>query len=293
MRFRPLAEADIAMAAGWSDDLGLRVDRWRDAHTRSAVAVDAGDRVVAVGMMWTSRMHGNAYWLDVAVVPDRRREGLGTTMVHHLASLRHENLPLKNRGFEGDVGLAFADALGARTVQVVPPFTVSVSRRHSLSALGQHWRGSLVSASALSVQDVETANAETYEWTHEHWSPVGPGFASAVNDGLWEDLNIEATVFALDEAGQIAASAMVYAEDERPLIVTETTSREQQLGEAAVAACVHEALSRLAARGVDEIDFDGHVSDPHFMPALARLSPTGRWFRLFELVPDEAIRRTV
>jgi len=42
-------------------------------------------------------------------------------------------------------------------------------------------------------------------------------------------------------------------------------------------------MSVLAHRGLATADFDGHVSDPHFLPALSRLQPSGRWFRLVEI----------
>ena len=39
----------------------------------------------------------------------------------------------------------------------------------------------------------------------------------------------------------------------------------------------------LAARGETDVVFDGHVSDPHFLPVWTRLGPTGRWFHLVEV----------
>lgn len=54
-------------------------------------------------------------------------------------------------------------------------------------------------------------------------------------------------------------------------------------GEHLVEACVRRSLDVLAQRGIADVEFDGHVSDPHFLPVLARLQPTGRWFRLVEI----------
>ena len=42
----------------------------------------------------------------------------------------------------------------------------------------------------------------------------------------------------------------------------------------------------LADRGTDVAEFDGHVSDPHFLPVWTRLSPDGRWFHLVEVPAD-------
>ena len=46
------------------------------------------------------------------------------------------------------------------------------------------------------------------------------------------------------------------------------------------------SLEVLADRGTDVAEFDGHVSDPHFLPVWTRLSPDGRWFHLVEVPAD-------
>ena len=53
-----------------------------------------------------------------------------------------------------------------------------------------------------------------------------------------------------------------------------------------VADEVRRSLEVLADRGTDVAEFDGHVSDPHFLPVWTRLSPDGRWFHLVEVPAD-------
>lgn len=199
-------------------------------------------------------------------------------MLAHLATLRHAELPFMARGFVDSEELAFADGLGARTIQVVPPARIATRHRAKLRALD-----SIVAATEVPRADIEAANAETYEWIHAAWSPVGPGFANALNEDLWDELDPEATSVALDAQGRILGMAMGYQDSDPPVVTAETVQMGQVGGERLVEACIRRTLDVYAGRGVDEVEFDGHVTDPHLMPVWARLRPDGRWFRLVEV----------
>lgn len=279
MIFRPLTQADLDSAPVWFDAIELRADRWRDVHTRSAVTVLDG-AIVAVGLIWTSRVHGDRYWCDLVVDPGRRRRGIGSAMLEHLIALRASDLALMTRGFVDDSRLCFADTVGARTIQIVPPSRVLTEHRTALRPVAGIRAGDEVAWG-----DLLAANAATYEWTHASWSPVCGDFAEALSEDLEDELDLEATSVAIDVDGQIRAIAMVYRDSEPPIITAETVHPGDPEGERLVEAVVRRALDILAARGILEVDFDGHVTDPHLMPVWARLSPSGRWFRLVELNP--------
>lgn len=241
------------------------------------MAVDGGE-IVAAGAIWLSRVHDDRFWLEVVVDPERRRRGVGTALTRHLSTLRSRDLPFMARGYVGDDALFFADALGARTIQTVPPSRVALDRRTSLRA---HPRVQPLAGADRS--HVEASYAELYRWTHEDWSPVRDGFAGALTDGLWDELDVDASALAVDDSGRILALALTYLDSDPALIVAETTSREQSDGEHLVEGCIRRAMTILAQRGQTMVDFDGHVSDPHFLPALSHLQPSGRWFRLVEI----------
>ena len=76
---------------------------------------------------------------------------------------------------------------------------------------------------------------------------------------------------------------MVYRDSDRPIVTAETVSPHTPDRDRFVEGCVRRALDVLAARGVTDVEFDGHVSDPHFLPVWTRLHPTGRWFHLMEV----------
>ena len=46
---------------------------------------------------------------------------------------------------------------------------------------------------------------------------------------------------------------------------------------------IRRSLDVLAERGIEAVEFDGHVSDPHLLPVWTRLEPSGRWFHLVEV----------
>lgn len=278
MRFRPLTATDIAEGPRWLGAIALRPDRWRDDDTRSAVSVDSDGRMLAAGILWRSRAHDGHYWADVVVAPGRRRQGIGTAMVGHLASLRNTPRPFVTRGYADEPRLAFAYALGGRARQTVPPADVDTANRTVLRPMPGVATGADVSLDAL-----RAANASFYRWIHEGWSPVGPEFAAVVNDGLEDDLDCDATAVALDTHGRIRALALVYRDDDAPVVCAETVERDEPDGERLVESCLRAALDVLAGRGIQRVTFDGHVTDPHLMPNWAKLAPSGRWFLLVEV----------
>lgn len=277
----PLSPHLIDRAPDWLRTLPLRPDRWRNDQTRAFALVESGD-MIAGGMMWTSRVHDGRYWFEIAVDPDRRGRGLGRTMFQHLATERAAALPFIARGFVDEDRVSFVRALGARTIQVVPPAEIHVSARTALRPDARA-RG----ADSVPWDDVARANADVYEWTHADWSPVAPGFADALNEGLADDLDREASSVAVVD-GRIVANCMVYRDSRPPVVTAEAIAARYPEGEALVEGCVRRSLDHLAERGVRKVEFDGHVSDPHFLPVWTRLSPTGRWFHLLEVDPRAA-----
>lgn len=278
---RPLVQADLDGGPSWFSEIELRSDGWRDEHTRSLIAL-VDDVPVAAGLIWTSRVHGDRYRVSVVVDPDQRRQGIGTRLVVELAQLRAEPLLLMSRGFVGTPELAFADALGARTIQVVPPTDVAVAHRDRLREATLE----TTSGSAVGLEDLGAAWASAYEWSHADWSPTAPDFAIALLEGFAEDVDLEATSVVLDGGGSVTALCVAFSDGETPVLCGETVAREMPDGERLVESCLRRTLDVLGGRGVTAVEMDGHVSDPHWLPAWIRLAPTGAWFRLVEMDPE-------
>ncbi|MBN9178012.1 MAG: GNAT family N-acetyltransferase [Microbacterium sp.] len=281
MEFAALTQTDIDSAADWMREIPLRADRWRDNDTRSVIATESG-ATIAAGIMWTTRVHGDRYWCEIAVAPGHRRRGVGRAVFDHLRTRRARDLGFMARGYVGDDHVAFARALGAHTIQVVPPSAVAVAHRTLLSP-----HPSVASAAERSWGELAAHNAEVYAWTHAAWSPVGPGFADALNADLIDELDVEASSVAIVR-DRIVANCLVYRDSSRPVVTAETAAASTPDGERLVEGCVRRSLDVLAGRGITEAEFDGHVSDPHFLPVWTRLSPTGRWFHLLEIPAQRA-----
>lgn len=278
MDFAPLSQIDIDQAPTWMRSIPLRPDRWRDAHTRAVLGME-GDDSVAVGIIWTSRVHGDRYLFEIAVHPEWRGRGYGRDMFERLSELRASDIPFMARGYADDERMSFVRALGARTVQIVPPARIETSRRDSLRN-----HPAVRGASRVTWDEICAANAEVYLWTHATWNPVGQQFASALNENLGDELDLDATSVAIID-DRIAANCMVYNDSIPPILTAETVDRGTANGEQLVEGCVRRSLDILASRGITEVEFDGHVTDTHFLPIWTRLSPGGQWFHLVEVDP--------
>lgn len=280
MFFRPLVQVDLDSGPSWFSSIELRADGWRDRHTRSLIALDGGVPVAA-GLIWTSRVHGDRYWVAAVVDPERRRQGIGTALVGELARLRAEPLRFMTRGFVDAPALAFADALGARTIQIVPPMDVAVARRDALREVTPD----TVAGSAVGLEGLGAAWASAYAWSHADWSPTAPDFADALLEGFGDEVDLEATSVELDGGGSVVALCVAFTGGDVPVLCGETTERDTLNGERLVESCLRRTLDVLAERGVSAVEMDGHVSDPHWLSAWIRLQPTGTWFRLVEIDP--------
>lgn len=278
MPSRPLTPADIDTAPDWMREIPLRPDGWRDGHTRSVIEADAAG-IFAVGILWTSRVHTDRFWFEIAVDPARRRRGAGRRMFAQLTRLRADDLPFISRGYVDEERVAFIRALGGRVIQVVPPAQIATAQRTLLRA-----HSAVGGAAGVDDAALRAANAATYAWTHATWSPVAADFADALNEDLADELDLDASSVAVRD-GAVVALCLVYRDTTPPVVTAETTARHTPDGEHLVEGCVRRSLDVLAARGVREVEFDGHVSDPHLLPVWTRLQPTGRWFHLFEVAP--------
>ncbi|MEJ7649925.1 MAG: GNAT family N-acetyltransferase [Nakamurella sp.] len=254
-------------------------DRWRDLSTRSLL-MDSDGAPVAAGMIWTSTVHRTRYWTSIFVAPQFRRRGFGGALMTALSEVRESPLPLKWRGNDGSIAMVFADGIGASTVQVVPPRTVLTDNAGLLRSETR-----TVDGTVTGIDEAAAAWVDLYRWTHELWSPMAVGSDAAVLSDFRADIDLGASRFTQDEDGRITAGAFAFRSGSEWEVCAETRSSNQHRGEQLVASCVAGSLRSLADTGVHSVDFDGHVSDQHFLPVLSRLRPTGSWFRIVEWRP--------
>lgn len=274
----PLTAEDLPELPSWAAEISPRPDRWRDEDTRSlAVRLPGRTSPVALGQVWVSTLHPGHHWVEVVVDPDLRRQGWGRWLVCELAALRRTLTPLRCRGFMDSPRWLFARALGASTVQLVPPVQIRTDNRARL-----HPDDRVIPAAACSPAALEAAWVAMYAWTHQGWADLAADAGPALADGLVADLDLEASSVVVGDDGQICALAYVF-DDQPPTICAETTGSDVPRGEHLVGACLRRSLDQLAGRGLDLVEFDGHVTDRHLLPNWTGLSPQGPWFTIMHL----------
>lgn len=166
--------------------------------------MDSGT-LLAAGIIWTSRVHRSRYLAHVVVAPASRRQGIGRAMMSALADVRASSLPLTCGGDTDSTELAFADALGARTIQVVPPRTVLTADAGLI-----HSGVSAVDGTAVGLGEVGRAWVDVYRWTHESWAPVIADAEAALVSDLEIDIDLAHSRFVRGEDGRITAGAFVF-----------------------------------------------------------------------------------
>lgn len=275
---RPLStvEIDAAPTGITTDD--LLPDRWRDNSTRAAGGWLNGE-LVAVGRIYTSRIHASRYWTDIDVAPDHRGRGHGRQMVDHLAGLRAEPKPLCTRGYVSSETIRFAKHLGASPYQTCPPQQVPTMAFAHLAA------GTTRTVSGAAVDRAELGRAwvDTYDWVHASWAPVRPGSEHLIRAELSD---VDLTHTRVVATPTIRAAAYVFADPTGTVVVAECRTATEPGGLDLLRACVRDSLSSLAAAGITEVAFDGHDTDPHFRRLLDELPATGEAFELLEWDPS-------
>ena len=272
---RLATDRDVVAAPDWLGGVDLRPDRWRDDATRAVVGLENG-MVVAVGRIFTSRVHDDRYRVEIMVAPQCRRRGYGRSIAGSLSDLRADSKPLCSRGFVSSASARFARRLGAHAYQTCPPERVLTRDGSRLV------RSNVPTVRGVDVvpDEVRAAWTEIYEWMHADWAPVAPGFEVPLLAEFADELDLVHTRVVRE--GHIRAAAFVFADTPEPVVVAECRTRHEPDGLMLLRACVRDALLSLAEDGVGAITFDGHDTDPHFRPLLDELPVTGEAFELLE-----------
>lgn len=278
MKVRPATALDVAAAPKWLDGVDLRPDGWRDRWTRAVVGVDiVTDAPLAVGRIFTDRVHDGRFWTEIVVAPHLRRRGHGTRIARHLATLRPDLRPMCDRGFVGSERTLFCRSLGARPYQTCPPGHVLTTDAASLAASTsvRTQRGVDVG-----IAELRKAWVDLYTWMHEDWSPVAALFQEPLlND--FEDVDLVHTRVVVAD-GEVRAGAFVFPDEPAPGVVAECRTRTEPHGLPLLRACVRDSLLALSASDIKVVDFDGHDADPHFRPLLREIPASGDPFELLE-----------
>lgn len=250
-------------------------DFTRDKHTRCLLAYH-DEELAGIVAWWTARAHHTHYELQLAVAPHLRRQGIGTALYQQARAQASAPLPFFMRDYLGEPTLYFADSLGARTLQLVPPATMPTA---SAQNLREH--ASVRSAQSVSYHEFEQAYVDFYEWTHASWSPVSGDHRPVLARYAAEAYNDYSSVAVAKDRGVLAVIAVFPGST--PELCVELTEPSHSQGELLLEACLRRSLHKLAAAGHSTVEADGHISDPHLFPAWLKTETAGRWYRLVEI----------
>lgn len=244
---------------------------------RTLVATMPGDNrsVVGAASIIRNRLHPSHYVGGVEVALGRRRRGLGTALLAGLLRARTDGRPIAAKVSPADgAASAFVRRAGGRIYQRCPGVVVDPRSAEVMAwARGTgSGAGELVELGTFGRERLAEWYAEQYRWVHRAWSPVGDekllrDVVAQQLDDLDEQLSTGVRL-----GSHMAATAYCFRErDGHRVVVAETLSPVQPDGEALVGATIAAVLARAAAGGISEIEFDGHVDDPHLAPVVSSL----------------------
>ena len=176
---------------------------------------------------------------------------------------------------------------GATAYQVCPPSMIDCTDPANLA-----WARSADPGGAV-VGDLRGRSAEEilglyldlYVWVHADWSPVMDvdHTREVFAEMLGEELDPGRSVL-VEREGRPAAMGFVFPEGEGWVVVGEAVDPDAPHAAEDVLTCLQALVGRLGEDGVRELLVDGHVTDPHWYPALQQVPHvTGEGLELLEL----------
>lgn len=298
VRAATAADLDAATAlADWA-----KVDRWREG-ARSLVATADDGTILGTAIAMPNRVHAVRAGLLVAVAPEHRRRGIGSALV---GGLRRSGVgPFAVKADEDTDELAFWRSLDAESYQVCPPQRVDAgdtvvqgwARRHAPGAgarpepLGAGHPDTspavVLAGTEVPFDALLDAITDRFVWQHASWSPVRSRDAAreAMDEELRSGTDLAGTRVVM-RGGALTAVCDLYTDEwpGRRVCCAEAVDPALPHAREDVASVMAGVLAHVGANGGGVLEFDGHVTDPHFAPLLRTIpGVTGRACHLLEV----------
>ena len=253
----------------------------RDASTDDDVRVEAWDAGSLVGHASARpvQLFHDERFCSVEVVPDRRREGIGTTLYAAVDALVPTREWLICRMLHSDhAESGFVDSIGYELIELCPAPIADPSDtawRRWVADQPLPAGAQAVRSDAVPEADLESAFVDYYVWAHEMIGPLRPRADVAVaSRGLASALDHDASTLVLRE-GRIVALSLVFRPEEGSTtrILAETTRVVEPDGSQLVAGAIAGTLDVLGRRGVALVELEGRTFDPHLPAVFASFPP--------------------
>jgi GNAT superfamily N-acetyltransferase len=247
---------------------------------RTLVAIANGQVVGTASLSLSPAI--DLYFCAVTVIPGYRRRGIGTRLYAAIYELTDPTIPVVTRAMSSQpVRRQFAESLGCSVLVHCPAPWVDPN-----SKAGQQWIAQqqlpdgyqTVAMDDLPIDRVEQAWATYFEWAHRPFGTVHsehlPNYWAWYGSGL----DGETSMVTIDASTQaVVALSLVTPDawDGRTMIVSETVHEDQPDGDRLLRSTAAASLSRLAARGHDRVELEGHSADAHSPQLVRSLPPAG------------------
>jgi GNAT superfamily N-acetyltransferase len=270
------ADADrLAADAPWA-----RADEWRPGGSSLVAKINGEPAGIAVSA--PNRVHPTRDPVFVFIAEQFRRRGIGSAQVNSIQ--RRRWMPLSVKAHPGTVAHEFYRSLGAVRYQVCPPERIDTSSIEVRRWANENRYGDIRTGDRLTLEQLNEAWTEMYEIVHAPWSPTGSRttLLAEFRPMIQKELDPSRSVFVARN-DRIAAACFVFGTDRDPEVeaICESLDPANRLARPDVAACMAEVLVNA---GSTAVLFDGHITDPHFFPALQSIpGVSGRALELLEI----------
>ena len=221
------------------------------------------------------------YFCEVTVIPEYRRQGIGTRLYAAVYELTNRNVSVVTRAMSSQpVRRRFAEFIGYSTLVHCPEPWIDPT-----STAGREWITQqqlpggyqTVAMDELPIERVEQAWTTYFEWTHRPFGTVHTEYLPQVWARYSDGLDPDASRLSIESStGAIVALSLVTPDawDGRTMIVSETVHEEQRQGDQLLGATIAASLSVLADQGIRRVELEGHSTDAH-SPQIVRTLPAG------------------
>lgn len=273
---RPATNDDIT-ACGDLFSLA-RVSGWRPGGL--SIVAEAAGAVVGWGNRMSNPVHPTRDLAHVEVIPDCRRNGIGTALVRALQQSADTPLSAKATALvDGPAATAaeyqFLTSLGKHIYQRCPMVSVRPDNPHVQAWCAASLTSRVVPGTTVSEQEFVDACTSIYQWQHASWSPTADRTVVRADVAEWWAEHHPEHGFAVRLDGHIVALTDCYQEDyfgdgQVWVLGGEAVDPARPSARADVRSCIAASLQSLASQD-REVTAEVHITDPHTWPVVASI----------------------
>lgn len=275
IRIRDLAAGDRV-----PDDLPAPLPDEDGPHWRRTRVAVADEQIVGIARIALSATT-DSYFCEIDVLPDHRRQGIGTQLYAAVHQLSDPRFPVLARAMDSfPLRRLFAESLGCSVAVHCPSPWIDPPSPQARSWVAEQ---QLPEGHRTTVVDDQPSDAvkdawvASCSWAYQTFGTVHPDRLPQEWDRYSKGIDPTVSTVTLDRGDTIVAFSLVSPDawDGRTFVVAETVRRDQPDGSRLLGATVAASISALAERGTRRVQLEGHSTDPHIPDVMRSLPPAG------------------